>query len=134
MGRATYDRAASDWEKVVAAVRYAGGGHVAIPALDLRLIFHGYQQLKSEREKALDVLGAWQRQGLIDNLAVLNMQLALGVIDQEQYDYQARDARAPQAVSAERFFVDTSREGCVDHIPVASGSCRECAKAQGVAL
>lgn len=33
-----------------------------------------------------------------------------------------------------RFFVDTREEGCVDHIPVASGSCRECARAQGVAL
>lgn len=33
-----------------------------------------------------------------------------------------------------RFSVNTDEEGCVDHIPVASGSCHECAKTQGVAL
>lgn len=29
--------------------------------------------------------------------------------------------------------VDTSEEGCVDHLPVARTGCRECARAQGIA-
>jgi len=131
MGRVTYNRTASDWGKVVDAVRHAGGGHITLPALDLSLILDGYRQLTAEREEALTVLDTWQQRGLVDNVAVLDMHRALGVISQESYDDQVRAAEAPRpAVSG----VDTTREGCVDHIPVASGSCRECAQAQGVAL
>jgi len=131
MSRVTYNRTAADWGKVVDAVRHAGGGHITLPTLDLTLILHGYRQLTAEREEALTVLDTWHRQGLIDSAAVLDMQRALGVISQEQYDEQVRAASAASsAVSG----VDTTREGCVDHIPVASGSCRECAQAQGVTL
>ncbi|MFF3443578.1 hypothetical protein [Streptosporangium sp. NPDC002721] len=120
MGRATFDRSADDWEKVVDAVRYAGGGHVAIPALDLRLILHGYKQMQAERAAALALVGEWERDGVIDPAKAEAMCAALGATNQA----------APPAVLG----VDTRTEGCVDHIPVASASCRECARVQGVTL
>jgi hypothetical protein len=81
------------------------------------------------------VLGVWHRQGLLDTTAVLDMQRALGVISQETYDHEMSVAQSHQAsASTGHFFVDTTREGCVDHIPVADGACHECAQAQGVTL
>lgn len=101
MSRTTYNRAASDWDKVVDAVRHAGGGHVTLPALDLRLILHGYRQLTAERDEALGVLEAWQQRGLVDGFAVLDMHRALGVISQEQYDEHVRAASGHQADAEE---------------------------------
>lgn len=124
MSRATYDQAAVDWAKVVDAVRHAGGGGVTVPALDLQLILHGYRQLQTERAAALEVLGGWHRKALLTTTTVLDMQRALGVISEETYEYEKRTVCAA---------VDTTREGCVDHIPVASSACQECAQAQGVA-
>ncbi|MET8334422.1 hypothetical protein [Streptosporangium canum] len=135
MSRESYDRAADDWRRVADAARRAGGSDVALPVGHLQLILHGYEQLQAERAAALEVLGGWHRQGLLDTTAVLGMQRALGVISQETYDYEMSAAQGrPGGASTDRFFVDTTREGCVDHIPVADGACRECAQAQGVTL
>ncbi|MEV4179890.1 hypothetical protein AB0J28_00405 [Streptosporangium canum] len=97
MSREAYDRAADDWRRVVDAVGRAGGSDVALPALHLQLILHGYTQLQAERAAALEVLGMWHRQGLIDTFPVLHMQRALGVISEEVYDEQVRAAQSHQA-------------------------------------
>ncbi|WP_031166041.1 hypothetical protein [Streptosporangium roseum] len=102
MSREAYDRAADDWRRVVDAVRRAGGSDVAValPAGHLLLILHGYEQLQGERAAALEVLGAWHRQGLVDTVAVLDMQRALGVISEEVYEYQVRCAQGHQTEGA----------------------------------
>jgi hypothetical protein len=97
MARGAYDRAADDWRRVADAVHRAGGSDVALPVGHLQLILHGYAQLQAERAAALEVLGGWHRQGLVDTAAVLHMQRALGVISEEVYDEQVRAAQDHQA-------------------------------------
>lgn len=79
MSRATYERTAVDWAKVVDAVRHAGGGGVTVPALDLQLILHGYRQLQAERAAALTLVAEWERKGVVTVDDAAAMCRALGV-------------------------------------------------------
>lgn len=78
MSRATYERTAADWAKVVDAVRHAGGGGVTVPALDLQLILHGYRQLQAERAAALTLVAEWERKGIVTVDDAATMCRALG--------------------------------------------------------
>lgn len=79
------DRIAADWQDVVDAVRKAGGDAVVISALDLSLLLTGFAQYRAERNAALAELEAMEKTGAVDDLVLLDMRRALGVIDQEQY-------------------------------------------------
>ncbi|MFC3984938.1 hypothetical protein [Streptosporangium jomthongense] len=78
MSRATYDRTAANWARVVQAVREAGGEAVTMPVLHLALIGHGYQQLHAERAAALALLEMWERRGVLLPADVAEMRHALG--------------------------------------------------------
>lgn len=132
MSREMYDRTAKEWRAASDAVRMAGGDITAIPTRHLTLILLGYEQMRTERTAALALLAAWEEQGVVDQATGAAMRHALGALNDEQYASIARDAA--QEPPATQFFVDTTREGCADHIPVADGACRGCAIAQGVVL
>lgn len=96
MSRDMYDRTAAEWAAVVDAVRKAGGDTIALPTDHLTLIFHGYEQLQTERAAALALLTQWEQQGLTDTFAGLHMRHALGDISNDVWDEHVRAASNQQ--------------------------------------